>query len=281
MAPENAGIVAMRGTAETNAARPEPVVEFARKKSSAASTEPLGVHQAIGQASTAREFFPSQSKTMAEVALPRDNRKPLVTSGGRHAKEALEAYRSLRTRLLKAQATQGFRSIVVTSVGKSDGKTLTAFNLACCCAQVEDLSVLLIDGDLQNRSLTELIGGLPSVGLADVMNAKVSCEDAIVKTDVPNLYVMGAGSSNLPAAELFATDRWSQVIRWSSQHFKIVLVDALSIGASADFELLAPECDGILLVVRAQSTPREALKTAMEQIDANKLVGVVWNGSKA
>jgi len=60
MAPENAGIVAMHGAVETNTARPEPVVEFARKKASAASTEPLGVHPAIGgQAATA--LIPARS----------------------------------------------------------------------------------------------------------------------------------------------------------------------------------------------------------------------------
>src|SRR5258708_39342311 len=99
------------------------------------------------------------------------------------------------------------------------------------------------DRDLHNRSLTKRIGGLPPTGLADVMNARVSCEDAIVKTDAPNLYVMGAGSSDAPSTELFSTGKWSQGIRWSSQHFKIVLVGALSGGGSAVFDLISPECD--------------------------------------
>lgn len=279
MALDNAGIVAMRTGAETNSARSEPVVEFARKRTPAPSADPLSGHQPMsGHAPTAREFPLPQPRTLPQVSLPRDNRKPLVTSNDRHAKVAIEAYRSLRTRLLKSQAAQGFRSVIVTSVGKSDGKTLTAFNLACSCAQVEDLSVLLIDGDLHNRSLTKLIAGLPPIGLADVMSATALCEDAVVHTDVRNLYVMGAGNSDVPAAELFSTERWGQVIRWSSQHFKIVLVDAMSIGSCADYELIAPECDGVLLVVRAQSTPREALTAAIAQLDAAKLIGVVWNG---
>jgi capsular exopolysaccharide synthesis family protein len=276
MALENAGNIVTRAAAEMN--RSEPVVEFARKKSPAPSTDSPGGHQPMSSHATARELFSPPARIFPEVSLPRDSRKPLVTSNDRHAKEALEAYRSLRTRLLKSQAAQGFRSIAITSVGKSDGKTITAFNLACCCAHVEGLSVLLIDGDLHSRGLTNLIDGLPSIGLADVMNARALCEDAILKTDVPNLYLMGAGSSDGGAAELFSTEKWSQVIRWSTQHFKIVLVDALSIGASADFELIATECDRVLLVVRARSTPAEALKMAIEQVDANKLIGVVWNG---
>jgi protein-tyrosine kinase len=276
---DNPGSVAMR-TVEANTLRTEAVVEFARKKSQAHATESFEEHQQLSSAEVADfEFVPLRLADLPLVSLPRENDKPLVTVNERYAREALEAYKSLRTRLLKGQVNQGFRSIAVTSVGRSEGKTLTSFNLACCCAQVQNNTVLLIDGDLRNRSLSKLVSRLPPIGLADVMSGKAACEQAVVRTDMPNLYVMGAGKSDLPPTELFSTERWGQVIRWSNQHFKIVLVDALSIGEFADFELIAPECDGILMVVRAHSTSREALKMAVEQMDASKLVGIVWNGS--
>jgi capsular exopolysaccharide synthesis family protein len=276
---DNPSSVATRTAVEASAGWSEPVVEIARKKSPAPAADHVDDRQQPSSHGTAAlDLFKPPTWNLPKISLPRDSSMPLVTSSDRQAKEALEAYRSLRTRLLKSQAAQGFRSIFVTSAGRAEGKTLTSFNLACCCAQVENFSVLLIDGDLHSRSLTKLISGLPATGLADVMSAKASCEDAIVRTDVPNLYVMGAGGSEVPATELFSTEKWGQVIRWSRQHFKIVLVDGLSMGASADFELIAPECDGVLMVVRARSTPREALKTAIEQLDANKLVGIVWNG---
>jgi capsular exopolysaccharide synthesis family protein len=276
---DNLASAAMHDRVEASTTRPDPVVEFVRRKSPVPSSDSSDDHEQLSsQGITEREFAQLQITDLPRVLLPRDISKPLVTSNGRSAKAALEAYRSLRTRLLKSQASKGFRAIAVASVGRSEGKTLTAFNLACCCAQVENLSVLLIDGDLRRRSLTNLIGGLPAVGLADVMGGSACCAEAVVRTDVPNLFVMGAGSSEVPPSELFSTGKWGQVIRWSRNHFKIVLVDALSVGASADFELIAPECDGILLLVRARNTQREALKMAIEQLDASKLIGIVWNG---
>jgi len=268
---DNPASVMARTIAEPSTTRPEPVVEFARKKSPVYATEALG-----GVAAPEREFPPLHPEQLPQVSLPRDTTKRPATANER---QVLEAYKSLRTRLLKSQASQGFRAVAVTSVGRAEGKTLTAFNLACCCAQVENLSVLLIDGDLRSRSLTKLIHRMPAAGLADVMAGKASCEEAVGRTEMANLFVMGAGTSDAQPAELFSTDRWSQVIRWARHHFKLVLVDALSMGALTDFELIAPECDGILMVVRARSTPRESLKAAMEQIEANKLIGVVWNGS--
>jgi capsular exopolysaccharide synthesis family protein len=274
---DNPGNLAVRAAVEGAAVRPEPVVEFGRKKSPGYATETtIDDQQPLARSD---EFAPLRLSDLPQIALPRDNTKPLVTANDRSAKKALEAYKSLRTRLLRSQANQGFRAIAVTSVGRAEGKTLTAFNLAYCCASVENLSVLLIDGDLRSGSLTKLIGRLPSAGLADVISGSAPCEQAIVRTDLPNLYVMGAGHSDVPPTELFTTERWGQMIRWSRNHFKMVLVDAQSIGAYADFELIADECDGVLLVVRARNTSKEALKNSIDQIEANKLLGIVWNGS--
>ena len=279
---DNPASIALRTPMEANPARPEPVVEFARKKSPVhASEAPEDIRPLSGQAAMGSDFAQPLFADRPMVSLPRDSGKPLLTSNGGYTKEALEGYRSLRTRLVKSQANQGPRAVAVTGVGRSEGKTLTAFNLACCCAQVENLSVLLIDSDLRSRSLTDLIGQLPAAGLSDVLNGHASCEEAIVRTDLPNLYVMGAGKKDGSPTELFSTESWSELIRWSRCHFKIVLVDTLSIGACADFELIAPECDGILVVVRARNTSRLALKKAVDQLDANKLIGIVWNGSNS
>lgn len=271
---DNPGGVAMRAGIETNAARTEPVVELVRKKLAVA--EGIEEH-AGGHGSNGRKYFRPSLTDLPKVQLPRGAAAPLVTSSTGYAKEAIENYKSLRARLLKWQATKGMSSVAITSVGRAEGKTLTAFNLACCCAS-PDNSVLLIDGDLRNRSLTRLIGGMPPFGLADVISGAASQEEAIAKTDVANLYVMGSGKSDETSADLFSSERWSELVHWAVQHFKLVLIDAMSLGAFADFDLVAPECDGVLLVVRARTTSREVLKTALEQVDVNKLVGVVWNG---
>jgi capsular exopolysaccharide synthesis family protein len=262
---------------EANAVRSEPTVEFARKKSPAHATDSL--EDLASPNPRLVEVGPLHLPGLHRVSLPRDKNRRLVTANEHYAKEAIEAYKSVRTRLLKSQANQGFRTVAVTSVGKSEGKTLTAFNLAYCCAQVENLTVLLIDGDLRTRSLTRLLGPMPSVGLSDVMSGTASCDEAVVSTDLPNLYIMGAGSSDAPPTELFSTERWTHLIRWSRSNFKIAFVDALSLGAFADFELIASECDGVLMVVRARSTSRESLKAAIDQLDASKLLGFIWNGS--
>src|SRR6185295_6489265 len=82
---------------------------------------------------------------------------------------AAEQYRSLRTRVARAENGRAVRAIVVTSPAKGDGKSLTAANLALTMAQEFQQRVLLIDGDLRRPSVQSLFGLPPGPGLADVL----------------------------------------------------------------------------------------------------------------
>ncbi len=214
-----------------------------------------------------------------KIHLPMDAKKSHILSGPDSGHFAVESYRALRTRLMRAQAAQGLRSIVLSSALSGEGKTLTAMNLALCYAQQQDLRVLVIDGDLRKRSLTELLGfpGVP--GLAEILVEKAQFVDAILATDVPNLYVLGAGSPSAPPTDLYSRKSWKEFIGWCSETFKVILVDSPPVLPLADFELISSACDGVLIVVRAHSTRRDLLQKVAGQLDPKKLVGVVFNGA--
>jgi protein-tyrosine kinase len=189
---------------------------------------------------------------------------------------ATEAYRSLRTRLLRIQHTRGMRSIVVTSSARDEGKTLTLMNLALCLTQLPTLRILLVDADIRTAGLSRLLGNPAGPGLAQVLAGEVEYNEAIVSTNVPNLYAIAAGRSTQPAGELFAKARWKEFLGWSSECFSLVLVDSPPVLLLADFELIVGACDGVLLVVRALTTQRELLKKAASQIEKRKLLGAVF-----
>ncbi len=134
--------------------------------------------------------------------------------GGPALEAAEESYRALRTRLLRARSAQGLRSVVVTSATPGEGKTLTSLNLSLCCAQLHDLRVLLIDADIRTSGLSRTLGFPPGPGLVDVLSGKCEPRDAILATDIPNLYALGSGSHTTQPAELFATSHWQEFISW-------------------------------------------------------------------
>src|SRR5204862_23534 len=59
-----------------------------------------------------------------------------------------ESFRAVRTNLLFSTAHEGGRSIVITSTGPGEGKTVVAANLAVALAQAGQ-RVLLVDADMR------------------------------------------------------------------------------------------------------------------------------------
>jgi capsular exopolysaccharide synthesis family protein len=192
----------------------------------------------------------------------------------RHAEES---YLGLRTRLLKLRSSQGIRSLVVTSSVPGEGKTHTSLNLAHYCAQLHDMRILLIDGDLRNCGLSQALGINSSSGLAEVLSGQYKPEDVILATDNPNLHVVSSGAASGAPAELFASSRWQEFITWCNQSFMLTIVDSPPVLNLSDVELITVPCEGVLMVVRALKTKREILQKCAGQLDSKKLLGVVFN----
>jgi protein-tyrosine kinase len=192
---------------------------------------------------------------------------------------AEESYRALRTRLLRMRSTQGLRSVVITSAVQGEGKTLTSLNLALCCSQLHEMKILLVDADIRSFGLSRALNAPQSLGLANVLAGECTPEQAVLATDNPNLYVLSSGTSDIPAAELFANRRWAEFVGWCNETFKFTLMDSPPVLHLSDVELITAGCDGVIMVVRAQQTKRQTLEKCAAQLDSKKILGIVYNGT--
>ena len=204
----------------------------------------------------------------------------LVTQYNPAMQAAVEAYRTLRTRLVKQQTRTGARSLVISSGVQGEGKTLTAFNLAQCYANIQNWPVLLVDADLRTRGISRLMGNPESPGLARILEEDCPYQSAVLKTDVQSLYVLPAGETSASPSELFSGPRWKEFMGWAAESFRLVLVDSPPVLNLADFELIAAQAESVMIVVRARKTARESLTKVLAQIDPRKLAGVVFNAAE-
>ena len=212
------------------------------------------------------------------VRLPRNDEKSfLATRYNADLQAAVEAYRTLRTRLLKAQANQGIRSLAITSTAQGEGKTLTALNLALSYSHLQSRSVLLVDGDLRTKGLSRMLGLHQFTGLSDILDTGCPFHSAVLRTDFPDLYVLPAGTSSTPPPELFARASWKEFVAWSGETFQMMFTDSPPVLDLADTELILGACESVLLVTRAGKTKRQALMKVRDQLDSKKLAGVVFN----
>lgn len=249
----------------------QPVTMLSNAPAAEAATSPADSNDPVLEA----EGLRAEPYRLAQINLSKVFRAQFQSVNSQPTAE--ESYRTLRTRLMRIRASQGLRSVVVTSAIQGEGKTLTSINLALCCARLHEMKVLVIDGDIRTSSLTRSLDLPEGPGLSDVLSGKCTAQEAISATDIPNLYVLASGELDKPPAELFAGERWLELIRWCNGSFGLVLIDSPPCLNLADVELILAACDGALVVVRALHTKREILQKCASQIDSKKLLGIVFN----
>jgi capsular exopolysaccharide synthesis family protein len=193
---------------------------------------------------------------------------------------AAEQYRVLRTNIIKLSQTQALKVILVTSPGPGDGKTLTTMNLALSFCQKPDTRVLLIEADLRKPSVGALVAMDPGPGLADYLAGEASLETVVRPTSIPNFHLLDSGKRSATPADLLHSPRLNSMMEVLRSHFNWIVLDGPPTNPVADYELLTPICDGVVLVVRPFYTQRDLLRLTTEALRGRKVLGCVVNGSK-
>jgi protein-tyrosine kinase len=200
-------------------------------------------------------------------------------------REIADQYRAIKRPLLQAafsaEETAGPtpKLIMVASALPGDGKTFTGVNLALSMALEKDRTVLLVDGDLAKPHISRLFGVENEPGLLDVLKDPArDVQSVILPTDIPGLSLLPAGSHSETATELLASERMVQIVEQLSRLTSrgVVLFDSLPLLITSESRVLLTLMGQIVLVVRANVTPQQAVKDAVELI-GDKKVWLVLN----
>lgn len=172
--------------------------------------------------------------------------------------------------------------IMVASAVPGEGKTFTSLNLALSVRLEEDVTVLLVDGDVVNPRLSQILGADDARGLLDVIkDPSLSCASAILPTDVPGLSFLPAGHQDPNATELLASVRMSEVASQLARQdpSRLVLFDSAPLLLTTESQALTQIAGQILMVVRADDTPQHVVLEAIEALAESKSVSLVLNQS--
>lgn len=193
-----------------------------------------------------------------------------------------EQFRRLRTHIFRERAENPPRTILVTSALGSEGKSFVAANLAVTIATEYDSYALLVDCDLRNPSLSRWFGQEKAFGLSDYLLGKKEVSELLIKTDIKKLSIMSGGSSQEYPVELIGSKRMNTLVKDLKERYedRYIIFDSSPILATTEPSVLTKMVDGIVLVVRADSTERDSVEQAMKVLDKNKIIGVVLNDVK-
>lgn len=182
------------------------------------------------------------------------------------------------------EAANRNRVIMVTSTRPREGKTFTAINLALSIATEQDLKVLLIDLDTKHHAMQEMMGIPASYGLTDLLaNPDIDFSEVVLRTNLPNLTVMPAGSPNIRSPELLSSRRTRAIFGEMTQRYndRFIVFDAPAVLASSDPAILASLVGQIILVVEADHTQQEEVESAIGLLSACPNISLLLNKVRA
>jgi succinoglycan biosynthesis transport protein ExoP len=191
-----------------------------------------------------------------------------------------EAFRVLCANIRFSSVDKPLRTLLVTSPNPAEGKSVVVANLAIAMAEA-GLRAVIVDADLRRPRLHELFGLDPhNEGLTGAL-LEGNADGRLQPAQMERLAVLTSGELPPNPAEMLGSRRMQELLAGLAQQADMVLVDGPPVLPVADAATLAQGMDGVLLVLEAGRTRREAARRAVErlhQVGANP-VGVVLNAA--
>jgi receptor protein-tyrosine kinase len=233
------------------------------------------------------EMLPTASRRSREVRLDLERLERegyLVPSQARS--QLAEQMRIIKRPLLanargeSAQQISRANLIQVVSAMPGEGKTFFAVNLAMSIAMEVDLSVLLVDADVLRPSVLARCGVEPSRGLMDVLKTpSLDLADVMLRTNVPKLTLLPAGTANSQSTELLASTAMERLLDELASRFpdRIIVFDAPPLIPTTESRVLASRVGQVVMVVEAGKTTHAQVTQAYAAVEQCPVVLSVLN----
>jgi protein-tyrosine kinase len=190
-----------------------------------------------------------------------------------------EAFRVLRTQILRRRHENGGNTIMITSALPGEGKTITAINLAFTFAREFQHTVLLVDGDLRKQSIHKYLGCVGGKGLIDYLADGSPVSELITWPGIEKMTLISGGRAIQESAEMLGSPRMKELISDMKGRYpeRYILFDVPPILTGADVLTFAPLVDYVIVVVQAGKTSMDDVKKALRFLPKEKILGFVLN----
>lgn len=226
---------------------------------------------------------PANMFKVFQLAFPRqDVMKESLIVSAIDDRAAKSAYDLLRTRVLQRMRGNSWRTLLVTSPGPGEGKTLTSSNLAISISRDVNQSVVLVDLDLRRSSIAKYLGIDVDIkaGVGDFLNGDAEISDIVYTPgEMPRIALLPNREPLDNASDLLGSPRMKDLVAWlrDQSDRSIVIFDMPPVLACDDVLAFSSEADAILLVAAQGITDRGELEKTVELLAECNVLGVVLN----
>lgn len=187
-----------------------------------------------------------------------------------------EALRDLRTSLMQLNGGNPPQVILCTSSVAGEGKTTTSLALAqniCGLGR----SVLLVEGDVRRRGLSQHFPRLPNRGMTSVLRGELPLSDAVSRPHGCNADVLACEEIDTHPTDFFASDRFRVLMEDARRTYDTVIIDTPPVLLVPDARVIAEHADAILFTVQWDKTTRRQVEEAMRMFQnaGQRIAGLV------
>lgn len=177
-----------------------------------------------------------------------------------------EAFRTVRGHIAGNGQRAPSHVIALASTLPGEGKTTSALSLARVMALSGD-RVLLADMDVRRAGLVRTLGITVSTGLVEVLSGQATLDEAIIDDQIPGLKLLPVRQPTFTASDLFGGGAVDQLLAELKSRYDYVLFDTPPMLGIADARTLAAKVDGVVLLVKWNSTPVSVIDAALAGLE--------------
>ena len=171
------------------------------------------------------------------------------------------------------------RTVVLTGTEPGNGCSWI------CCRAAEILAsqvkgpICVVDANLRSPGLHQYFGVENHRGLSDALEATESIRNFVHPLGRQNLWLLSCGANATTSSSLLTSDPMRLRLAELRQFFEYVLIDAPALSLSSDGIVLARAAEGVVLILKANSSRRDAARKAVQGLQnaGVRILGAVLN----
>lgn len=255
-----------------HAQKPEPIrVEPTKTENSVSQVEdPL--------AAPIESISYSQTKVV-NVPNHQLERKRIIAGFYNNPQSAV--FRMLRTQVLKKMRSNRWQTLAVTSPTSGEGKSVVAANLAMAIAMELNQTVLLVDMDLRNPSISNYFGLNAQVGLKDYLSGDLKLSEVLINPGIKRLVILPGVGRAEDSAELLSSPKMASLVADIKSQYdsRVIIFDVPPVLQTDDVSLAANYFDSTLLVLEDGKNTESNITKSLQMLEGSHLLGTVVNKS--
>ena len=211
--------------------------------------------------------------------VPSESRAAATLAGADGLPAQYEPLINLVHRVFLVPEIDAPRVVVFSGADRGSGCTWICAHTCKVLSALVSGSVCIVDANLRSPGLDQYFDLQKPHGLTDALSQPDPIRNYVQAVTGGRFSVLGSGDGISNQAAAVDMNRMRARIKELRQDFDYVLVDAPSLDLYSDGIVLAGASDGVIMVLGASSSRREAARNAVEELKAANvpLLGAVLN----